>query len=250
MMDVGAPLFGEEPSTRVEQQIEYYGAIQKSHAGRLYCHVAVDHRRANCLDLIRRAVVDHKLVGIGEITPDGFSVADAELRPLMRLACDIGVPVQVHTRAGAWTDFKGADHSERNTTHPLHAARLARELPDLKVVLCHAGFPHWWQIAAEGIADLPNCVLDVSNWNISGLDDAELVARVATWRSLVGAERILFASDQPSGKRFTGARSDLPAWVAFFRALPAKASASGYSFSESEAAAILGGNASSFYGLT
>jgi hypothetical protein len=26
-------------------------------------------------------------------------------------------------------------------------------------------FPIWWQRAAELIADLPNCVIDISNWN-------------------------------------------------------------------------------------
>lgn len=250
MLDVGEPIFGEEPQVGLEEQIEFYSNLQKRHPGRLYCHVSVDFRRTNHLELIRSAVRDHGLAGIGEITPDGFSVADASIRPMMKLAADLGVPVQIHTRTGVWTDFAGTDFSENNPVHPVHVARLARELPDLRIILCHAGFPHWWQRAAELIADLPNCVLDISNWNEHFQEDeAELIARLATWRSLVGSERILFASDQASGRRFTGARSTLPAWSSFIRNLPENAARWGYQFSEQEAAAIAGNNAARFYAI-
>lgn len=259
MIDVGAPVFGEEPEVPVEAQIAFYGALQKRHPGRIHCHAAVDFRRPGHLDLLRRAIREEGLVGIGEITPDGFSAADMAIRPTMELAAELGVPVQIHTRTGVWTDFAGTDFSERNPVHPVHVARLAREIPDLKIVLCHAGFPHWWQVAAELVADLPNCVLDISNWNEhlgahDGAHDprdaeAELVARLATWRSLVGAERILFASDQASGARFTGARSHLRRWVSFIRDLPAIGARWGSRFTQGDADAILGANARRFYNL-
>lgn len=250
MLDVGEPIFGEEPKVGLQEQIEFYSGLQKRHRGRLYCHVSVDFRRPNHLELIRSAIRDHDLVGIGEITPDGFSAADDSIRPTMKLAAELGVPVQIHTRTGVWTDFAGTDFSERNPVHPVHVAKLARQLPDLKIVLCHAGFPHWWQRAAELIADLPNCVLDISNWNEHfEEDEAELIARLATWRSLVGSERILFASDQASGARFTGARSTLPRWSDFIRRLPENAARWGYRFSAEEAAAIAGNNAARFYAI-
>jgi len=250
MIDVGVPVTGHEPAVPLEDQMAFYGDLQKRHRGRLWCHVSIDHRRGNCLELTRRGIRDHGLVGIGEITPAGFSAADEAFRPMMRLAADLGVPVQIHTRAGVWTDFAGTEFSERSPVHPVHVARLAREIPDLKIILCHAGFQHWWQVVAEAIADLPNCVLDVSNWNETLAHDVPgIVARLATWRSLVGIERILFASDQPSGPRFTGERSELKHWVDFFRALPATASQWGYRFTAAEADAILGGNAQRFYGL-
>jgi predicted TIM-barrel fold metal-dependent hydrolase len=250
MIDVGLPVFGEEPEIPVERQIEFYADIQRRHAGRLYCHAAVDHRRPGHVDLLRHGIKDLGLVGIGEITPDGFSIADDVVRPAMRLASDLGAPVQVHTRTGVWTELAGHDFSERNSVHPAHVARLARELPDLRIVLCHAGFPHWWHAAAAAIADLPNCVIDISNWNedFAG-HEGELVAKLATWRSLIGIERILFASDQPSGPRFTGERSTLREWAAFIRDLPQHAARWGYRFSEAEAAAIMGRNAMRFYGL-
>jgi predicted TIM-barrel fold metal-dependent hydrolase len=251
MIDVGAPVFGEEPRVGVDQQIEFYSALQRRHKNRLHCHVSVDFRRAGYLDAIRRGVKEYGLVGIGELTPDGFSADGDNVRPMFELAADLGVPVQIHTRAGVWTDFAATDYSEANPVHPVHVAHLARAIPDLKIVLCHAGFPAWWQVAAEAVADLPNCVLDVSNWN-EPLDEhpGDLVGRVATWRSLVGTERILFASDQVSGKRFTGERSTLPRWVDFFRDLPANAAKWGYRFSAEEAAQILGGNALKFYNLS
>lgn len=122
------------------------------------------------------------------------------------------VPVQIHTRTGIWTDFMGRDQTEANPDHPIHVARLARAIPDLKIVLCHAGFPHWWQVAAEAVADMENCVLDVSNWNEMLHEQSDVIARLATWRRIVGAGRILFASDQVSGQRFTGERSNPPGW--------------------------------------
>lgn len=250
MIDVGGPVFGEEPPVGVEAQIDFYASLQQRHPGRLYCHVSVDFRRPDHVELMRRGIRDCGLVGIGEITPDGFPVSGAEFRPTMALAAELGVPVQIHTRAGVWTDFAGSDLSEANPVHPVHVARLARDLPELRIVLCHAGFPHWWQRAGELIADLPNCVIDISNWNEHFADEpAETVARLATWRGLVGAERILFASDQASGRRFTGERSKLPDWVGFIRDLPAQAARYGYRFTGQEAALIGGGNALRFYGL-
>src|SRR5262249_61059763 len=139
--------------------------------------------------------------------------------PLMRLAADLGVPVQIHTRSGIWTELDGANLTESNPSHPIHVARLAQALPSLKLVLCHAGYPHWWQAAAEAIADCPNCVVDVSNWNERLTEPHEIVARFAAWRSLLGIDRILFASGQGSGPPFTGAASGLSKWGAFFSGL-------------------------------
>lgn len=250
MIDVGAPVFGAEPEVLPEAQIEFYRRLQKRHAGRLYCHVSVDIKREDCLRLTRSALRDHGLYGVGEITPNGLPVNSEQLRPLMALAAEEGAPVQIHTRAGIWADFAGDDFTIANPTHPEHVAALARAIPDLKIILCHAGFPHWWQIAAEAIADLPNCVLDISNWNETYRgDEAGMIARLATWRSLLGAERILFASDQPSGPRFTGPKSHLKSWVDFIRELPANAAAYGYRFDDAETAAILGGNAARLYGI-
>jgi predicted TIM-barrel fold metal-dependent hydrolase len=249
MVDAGAPSFGMEPAITIDRQIEYYARLQEHHRGRLFAHVAVDHRRATCLSIVSRAVRDLNFVGIGEITPAGFTVADDALSPLMRLAADLGVPVQIHTRSGIWTELDGANLTESNPSHPIHVARLAQALPSLKLVLCHAGYPHWWQAAAEAIADYPNCVLDVSNWNERLTEPHEIVARLAAWRSLLGIERILFASDQVSGPRFTGARSSLNKWVAFFRDLPGIAHTAGYRFTAEETSRILGRNAQAFYGL-
>lgn len=250
MLDVGAPVFGEEPETPPEAQIEYYAELQRRHRGRLFCHVSVDAARPEHLDLTRRAIREHGLKGVGEITPNGFTAADASIRPMLRIAAEEGVPVQIHTRAGIWTDFMGKDLSEANPAHPIHVARLAREMPDLRIVLCHAGYPHWWQVAAEAVADLPNCVLDISNWNESYRGaEAGMIARLATWRGILGAERLLFASDQASGPRFTGERSHLGAWADFVRALPENAARCGYRFSPEEAAAIMGRNAARFYGI-
>lgn len=249
MVDGGEPLFGEEPQVPVEAQIEWYADLQSRHRGRLYVNVFPDQRRPNCLELIRRAVRDLGFVGLGEITPDGFRVSDRELRPVMHLAAELGVPVQVHTRSGIWTDYYGQDLSEDNPTHPIHVARLAREVPELKLVLAHTGFPYWWQAAAELVADLPNCYLDISDWNEFVDQPEEVIPRMAAWRGIVGAERILFGSDQASGERFCGERSTLDRWTRMIRDLPTVARECGYRFTDAETAQILGENARRFYAL-
>src|SRR5262245_58504272 len=133
MVDAGAFFFGMEPATTIDRQIEYYARLQEHHRGRLFAHVAVDHRRPTCLSIVSRAVRDLNFVGIGEITPAGFTVADVALRPLMRLAADLGVPVQIHTRSGIWTELDGANLTESNPSHPIHVARLAQALPHLSL---------------------------------------------------------------------------------------------------------------------
>src|SRR5262245_15745216 len=134
MVDAGTPLFGMEPATTIDRQVEYYATLQERHRGRLFAHVGVDHRRASCLLIVSRAVRELGFVGIGEITPAGFTVADDALRPLMRLAADLGIPVQIHTRSGIWTELDGANLTESNPAHPIHVARLAHALPSLKLV--------------------------------------------------------------------------------------------------------------------
>jgi predicted TIM-barrel fold metal-dependent hydrolase len=249
MVDGGAPLFGEEPDVTLQEQIEWYAATQQRHRGRLRMHVYPDHRRREQLDLIRYAVREHGFVGIGEITPDGFRISDPQVRPAMRLACELGVPVQVHTRSGIWTEFQGKDLSEANPCHPVHVQRLARDLPDLKLVLSHSGFPYWWQRAAELIADMSNCFLDISNWNEHLQDPQDIIPKLATLKSLVGADRIMFGSDQVSGVRFCGERSRLDQWVGLIRDLPKLAESLGYVFTSAETAEILGAAAQRLYGL-
>jgi predicted TIM-barrel fold metal-dependent hydrolase len=250
MVDSGPPLFDEEPEVSMARQVQWYGELQRRHPGRLYCCAFVDQRRPDCVALLRRAVREVGLIGIGEVSPTDFNAMDPALRPVMHLAAELGVPVQIHTRAGVFTEFEGRDHSLDNPRHPEHVAQLARAIPELRIVLCHSGYPHWWQAAAGGIADLPNCVLDISNWEALLDAPQELVPRLAYWRDTVGAERMLFGSDQVSGPRFCGERSHLDRWVAFVRSLPDIAPRYGYRFERDEVDAILGGNARRLYGLS
>src|SRR5262245_58530807 len=125
MVDAGTPLFGMEPATTIDRQVEYYAMLQERHRGRLFAHVAVDHRRATCLSIVILPARYICFVGIGEITRAGFTVAADALSPLMRLAADLGIAVQIHTRSGICTELDGANLTESNPAHPIHVARLA-----------------------------------------------------------------------------------------------------------------------------
>jgi len=39
MVDAGTPLFGMEPATTIDRQVEYYAMLQERHRGRLFAHV-------------------------------------------------------------------------------------------------------------------------------------------------------------------------------------------------------------------
>jgi uncharacterized protein len=105
-----------------------------------------------------------------------FPLDHPEVRSLVALAHERSLPVLIH--AGRGIPALGE-----------HAVELAREFPDARLILAHAGITDlsWiWRVAA----DLPNLLFDSSWWS-----SADLVALF----SLVPPGNVLFASDAPYG---------------------------------------------------
>lgn len=154
-----------------------------------------------------------------------------------------------HTRVGGGTEYAGADCTIKNNAHPKHVERVLTTYPDLKVIMGHAGYPVWWEVAASVAREHPNCYIDLSNWNNDRNDPDKMIPKLACMRDMVGAEHIFFGSDHNSGKRFCGEKSWLPEWVDFFKKLPETSKTYGYQFTKEEVSLIMGGNAQRIFNL-
>ena len=248
MTDFGAFWTGEEPPVPYEDQVARYAELQHRNSGRLYACAFADPRRRNGIELVRKAVEEHGLKGCGEFTTRDLLVHSKEAAALAALCADLDIPVVIHTRAGEGIDLAGADFSIANHNHPIHIRKLAQTHKDLKIVIAHAGYPNWWAAAIETAREFPNCRLELSNWNFGALGLDDFVPILSAMRDAVGAERILFASDHPSGRRYR-ALNFLKDWVDYFKTLPQRAEALGYEFTEAEVGLILGENAKRLFNL-
>lgn len=240
---------GQEPPIPFEKQLEELAEVQQTHKDRLYVWVYVDPRRPKALELFARAIDEYGFKGCGEISAEGFNLDDELIQPMFKKCADSGIPVDIHIRSGMGVTTFGSDVSVNNASHPEHVKKLAKKYPEMKIFIAHSGYSTWWQAAIQTALECPNCYLDLSDWNYDLPNMAEFVAKLAAMRDTLGAERILFSSDQISGPRFCGEKSTLPQWVNFFKTLPEQATNYGYHFTQKEVDLILGGNAQKLFNL-
>jgi len=243
MMDFGVHWCGEDPDVPMEAQIEFYEDLHRRYPERLWFFAFFDPRRENGLELLEKAAKKPGFLGFGEVTPEGFTMEDPIVRPFFMKCMELRMPVFVHTRSGLGEEMIGEDYSLSNPAHPHHIRTLQAAFPELVVILGHAGYDIWWEEACRVARGNPNCYLELSNWHLEISNPAQLIAKLACMRDMVGADHILFGSDQLSGKRFCLERSPLASWVDFFKSLPENARRYGYHFTEEEVQLILGDNA-------
>ncbi len=131
------------------------------------------------------------LRGLGELFPDGqgFSLADRDLlAPLAEVLQQWGWPLLTHT-----SEPLGHEYHGKGQTIPRHVVALAQSFPDLRIVCAHwgGGLP-FYELMPEVAQALQNVCYDMAaspylyRWRI-----------VAVAVQLVGAQRILLASDYP-----------------------------------------------------
>ena len=249
MTDFGVHWSGAEPETGWEAQLAYYRDMSIKYPGRLFFFAFFDPRRTDHLDLMTKAAEQYGCCGCGEISPHGFKVSDDIMQPLFRKCVDLDLPVFIHTRTGHGTAMKGNDYTVNNDSHPFHIKHLQTKYPELVVLVGHAGYDLWWAEAARIARGHPNCYLELSDWDLELSDTGNLIAKLAGMRDLVGADHMIFGSDQPSGPRFCKDKSPLPAWVDFFKNLPETAGEYGYQLTKAEVELIMGENARRIFKL-
>jgi len=118
-----------------------------------------------------------------------FYPADACLRPYLELCVELGKPAIFHT-GDTWSVIKG---SRAKYAHPLHLDDLAADLPDLKIIMAHLGFP-WVVDGQEVVYRNENVYADCS-----GIFEGAVCSPLAEKYFLEAMER--FALDDDSGRK-------------------------------------------------
>lgn len=178
--------YWERPET-CRMQNKYYAECVQAHPDRLSAFASI-HPGAGLEQTLGEIWLaqDSGLIGLGELSPhsQGFGVGDPVFQAAIERAGKQGLPVNLHV-----TDPKSTGYPGRVETPLADFIRLAREYPATKFILAHWG---------GGLA------FDSENRPLKNLyyDSAAspLLYGREVWRQAadaVGAERILFGSDNP-----------------------------------------------------
>ncbi len=122
----------------------------------------------------------------------GFTPDDPRYYPLWEACRDWGAVLQFHTGTtglGAGAPGGGGVVLERG--RPLHLDRLAADFPDLKIILCHPGWP-WAEENIMILLHKANTFMDLSGWAPKYFPEPlkhDLGRRLK--------DRIMFGSDYP-----------------------------------------------------
>lgn len=252
-VDSGLAYIGDPP-TDIEKINRFHCELVKKYPGRVHALFGIDPRRPGGIKLFEKAVKEWGAIGLSFWPISGFYANDAICYAYYQKCVDLGVPVTCH--AG----FQHARDLIAKYGNPIFLDEVARDFPDLTIIMCHTGldkYPsdYWWETAVVIAASKPNIYVDVAGWqrkfNGNVLDDMpELFRKLKIMRNQLGADHILFGTDQPSYK-LPNEKSDLELtrrWVELFSNLPKEAKKFGVDFSQEEAELIMHGNAERLLG--
>lgn len=112
----------------------------------------------------------------------GIAIDSLEMVPLFRKACDLNMPIMIHSYPYAGQDY------DLCAPHRIH--RMARIFPDARIIISHMGGVRWMD-ALEGWE-----YVDISTFlpelvRIQGLEGTKRILHE------FGADRLIFATDYP-----------------------------------------------------
>ncbi len=132
---------------------------------------------------LEQAVNEYGLKGL-KLHPSnlGIPIDSLEMVPVIRAACDLKVPIMIHSYPYGGTDF--------NLCSPDRIHNISRVFPDGTFIISHLGGSRW-QDALEGRE-----YVDISTFlpelvRIYGIETSNRILRE------FGAERLIFATDYP-----------------------------------------------------
>lgn len=126
-----------------------------------------------------------------------FYPADASLRPYLELLAKYNKPALFHS--GDTYNKMGA--AKLKYAQAIHIDDLATELPKLKIIIAHLGYP-WVIDAAEVCYKNKNVYVDCSGFvygKFGTKDKANLKRNLKVFGQIAPPDRILFGSDWPIG---------------------------------------------------
>jgi len=221
----------------IDRSNDYVAALCRAHP-ELRGMAAVNPRYRGvgaALAEVERAVGELGLTGL-KLYPmyDGYAVDDPQLAlPVFALARDLGIGVMVHMGTTPARD------APLELGHPLAVDVVARQLPGLRVLICHAGWP-WVDEALAVAARHDDVYLDLSYAQamLSRRELADLLERAP--RVGCPRSRLCWGSDYPGGGR---PQTLLP------QIATALEEEGGEPLAPRELARLLGGNWARFAGL-
>ncbi len=245
-VDSGLVFPGDLP-TDIEMINRFHCELAKRYPGKVHALFGIDPRRPGGVKLFEKAVTEWGAKGLSLWPISGFYANEPMCYAYYQKCLDLGVPLTCH--AG----YQHAAESLAKYGDPIHLDEVARDFPDLTIIMCHTGLDkapsdHWWETAVVVAATKPNIHVDVADWQRGGVrvmdDMPELFRKLKIMRDQLGAHRILFGTDQPSYNPENQENDELSRqWVQLFKNLPEEGRKYGVDFSQEEAELIAHGNA-------
>jgi predicted TIM-barrel fold metal-dependent hydrolase len=142
---------------------------------------------------VERAIKEFGMKAVKLYPHSGFYPNDPRLTRTYELCSRMGVPVVIHTgiKAVRWQWMK--------FNQPINVDEVATNFPDLKIVMCHGGYP-WTEEFMAVVYSNPNIWVDLTflekieeTFILQGLAE-NTISRVV---KLIGAKRLLWGSEGP-----------------------------------------------------
>ncbi len=146
----------------------------------------------------------------------GYRLDSFCVDPIMELAGSLDIPATIHSG------------SPMSGCSPGYIATLAERHPDVTIIMDHMGYREWINLAVEAAVENSNIYLGTTL--IAAAEPIRIKEIVRSGE--IGANRIVFGSNSPSGVAVHGVNG--------IRKI---------GFADEEAALILGGNLKAIYGL-
>jgi predicted TIM-barrel fold metal-dependent hydrolase len=135
-----------------------------------------------------------------------FHPHDVSVRPYLELLAEHGKPAIFHSG----DTYSKVASAKLKFALPIHIDELAVELPELRIVIAHLGYP-WVIDAAEVVYKNTNVYSDCSGFvygRFTRKDEAHFRRAVRAFLRVAGsADRVIFGSDWPIGDQASYARA-------------------------------------------
>jgi predicted TIM-barrel fold metal-dependent hydrolase len=142
---------------------------------------------------VERAIREYGMKAVKVYPHSGFYPNDPRLTRTYELCSNLGVPVVIHTgpKAVRWQWLK--------FNNPIYVDDVATNFPDLKIVVCHGGYP-WVEEFFVVVYSNPNIWVDLTflDYIEKTFHVPKLVENtVRRLKKLIGTERLLWGSEGP-----------------------------------------------------
>jgi uncharacterized protein len=221
---------------------EELAAFCKHFPARLIGFTSINPDRYQPERKVERAIKEFGMKAVKIYPHSGFYPNDARLTRTYELCSNLGIPVVVHTgpKAVRWQWMK--------YDQPIYVDDVATNFPDLKIVMCHGGYP-WTEEFIAVVYTNPNIWVDLTfmetieeTFMVPGLVETTVRRLI----KLIGAKRLLWGSEGPYMTLPLYGRHDPRNYEVSQHKLVKR-----FDFlSQGDQADILGNNAARFLGLT